>query len=151
MTNLAQNYLKVAHIFNLEMFTIFRLQYLRQYTMHFKISYRLGFLTSIQIHTYITHSYQRLITLENTLPNSGTATECQVFFSEMKFTCITWRFTMTLPCKTMSRAAYRHHMAIIYVSFAYSNAAVAEQHFFRINIILTSMQLITFTSKFLPM
>ena len=40
------------------MFAIVRLQYLYQYSIHFKLSYIFGFLTSIQIHMYITHTYK---------------------------------------------------------------------------------------------
>ena len=58
---MVQNDPKVRHFLNRQMFPIIKLQYLRQYTIHFKLSYIYEFLTSSRIHTYITHIYQMSI------------------------------------------------------------------------------------------
>ena len=47
------------------------------------------------------------------------ATEMSVFFVIVNLRPANLRYTMNTQCKNMSRAAHRHHMAIIYVSFSY--------------------------------
>ena len=46
------------------MFAVFRLRYIRQYTIQFKLSYIYELLTSNWVHTYITHIYQRSIKIK---------------------------------------------------------------------------------------
>ena len=64
MINMVQNGLKCAHVFKLANVCILKLRYLHQYAMHVKLSYIFGFLTQIQIHTYITHIYQRSMNMQ---------------------------------------------------------------------------------------
>ena len=75
---------------NIKMFAIFKLWYLRQYIIHFKLIYIFKLLTSSEIHICITHIYQQFIKTRKDAakPNSESkqiATEMSVVFVVSNF------------------------------------------------------------------
>ena len=83
MMNMVQNDPKVAYLLKSENVCCL-LQYIDQYNIRVKLSYIFGFLTSIQLHAYITHTHRLPIQVVEQ-PRK------HPFFLQRKLTCVALR------------------------------------------------------------
>ena len=115
--NMVQNDTKVGYNLNWQIFAIFRQWWLHQYTIHFLMKLHI-WVPDINSSPYICYTYMsEVYRPENTPPINGTK-KMYVFFSVSE--TYNHKFEVNHEnAENVSRAAHRHHMAIIYVSLSY--------------------------------